>query len=183
MIVPSGKRREQVGQGPFKSDSIFDKLFEKIAIAAEGIPGPITQERPGSDELRQGLDRALGPGSNSPGISGNTPPQMGDLSPKDDVGLGREGVTPAGADPTGGNAPADQFLGPAPVENQDPVDGFAQERQKIRQFLGYKNFGVKMTPGTDGSMKVVVIPPQGQPVDVGGLLEGLQASCRWSMEG
>jgi hypothetical protein len=40
--------------------------------------------------------------------------------------------------------------------------------------LGYQNYGVKMSPGTDGSMKVVVIPPQGQPVDIGGLLEGLQ---------
>lgn len=174
MIVPAGKRREQVAQGPCKSESIFDKLFEKIAIAVEGAPSAPTATPPQGqdDELRRGLDQALGPGSNSPSISGNTPRQMGDVPPHEDVGLGRDGITPSGNTPSG-NAPADQFLGPAPVE-QEAVDGFAEERQKIRQFLGYQNFGVKMSPGNDGSMKVIVIPPQGQPVDIGGLLEGLQ---------
>ncbi len=172
MIVPSGKRRQQVAQGPFKSDSIFDQLFEKVAIAVDGVPGAPPQQKPGRNELSHGLDRALGPGSNDPSISGNTPRQMGDL-PQGDGGLGRDGITPSGGDPTRGNAPADQFLGPAPMENE-PVDGFSEERAKIRQFLGYSNFGVKMTPGNDGSMKVVVITPPGQPVDIGGLLEGLQ---------
>lgn len=177
MIVPSGKRRQQVAQGPFKNDSIFDQLFEKVAIAVNGVPGAPPQQqqqKPGTDGLSRGLDRALGPGSNSPGISGNTPHQMGDLSPGEDAGLGRDGITPSGSDPTQSNVPADQFLGPAPMENQEPVDGFAQERQKIRQFLGWRNFGVKMAPGNDGSMKVVIAPPQGQPVDIGGLVEGLR---------
>lgn len=60
MIVPSGKRREQVAQGMSRSGSIFDKLFDNVKISQTTLP-ETEHDRPNKpkdlkvDELQQTL--------------------------------------------------------------------------------------------------------------------------------
>ena len=146
MIVPSGKRRTQIAQGPCQNESIFDKLFEKVAIAVEGTPGgaPAAAPAPGKTDLSRGLEQALGPGSSSPGISGNAPQQMGDLQPEDDVGLGQDGIEPAGGPSEGMNQ---RGLRASPIEEGAQQQSTIQQAiPQLSQYLEGKSLELKATP-------------------------------------
>lgn len=170
MIVPAGKRKHQVNQGVSQYESLMDSdIFEKIAIGnlPGQLPGQVTNQvdtGPIGDAMSQG------------GLNRDRRPQ----DPNADLGVAGKhpnSIAPSGTPkaPKPSGVPADQFLGPAPVDDQQTaVDPYEEERQKIRQFVGYDNFGVDLTPGKDGTLEVTLIPPQGTPVDVGGLLQGLQ---------
>lgn len=169
MIIPAGKRRLQVNQGFTKHESIMDSdIFAKIAIGK--IPGHLPEENPKPPVDDTGIGDAMSQGGLKPKIN----------EEEEDPNLGVAGQNPKSIAPSGnprgqGNAPADQFLGPAPVDpNQGNVDPFERERQKIRQFVGYQNFAVDLKPDKSGGLEVILTPPQGTPVDVGGLLEALQ---------
>ena len=166
-IVPAGKRREQVNQGLLSNQYINnDDMFSKFAQGAASLiddPKPNRNQEPSSDLQQATMEGGL----NAPGQAdrheqgvdeGNPAPQ----SP--------QAVAPAGA-------PADQFLGPAPADpsQQQGVNPFEGEVQRIRQFIGYQHYGLDIKPqGTDGSLQVTIIPPQGQPVDIGQLMAGLK---------
>ena len=178
-IIPAGKRREQVAQGPLKNQSILDSvLFEKVAVTP-GALGPDKQQQPPQPEQPGGpLQDAMNNGSlghdqmaDNLEQDRNPPPEaLQDQQP---------GIAPAGG------APADQFLGPAPVDEsqQQGVDPYALEVQKIRKFIGFQNYGLKLDPQKDGSLQVNVIPPQGQPVDIGRLMEGLKQVTQGEWKG
>lgn len=175
MIVPVGKYKPQVNQGILQNRSIWNDELIKLALGNPSGSDDIA--KPG-DDLQQAMNEGgLGrdPGQPDP----NADPQLGL------AGQNPNSIAPAGGGiPAGGGTPADQFLGPAPMdESQQVGDPFEQERQKIRQFVGYQNFGVDLKPGSDGTLEVTLIPPQGQPVDVGGLLEGLQSSLGGQWKG
>ncbi|KKN50667.1 hypothetical protein LCGC14_0630510 [marine sediment metagenome] len=172
MIVPAGKRRQQVNQGGTKHEIIMNSdLFEKIALG--NLPGQMPEEITNQVDTGE-----VGDAMSQGGLGLRDPEQ--DRHPSD---LGVAGKNPKSIAPNGtqrpsrgtkGGSPADQFLGPAPVNPQENVvDPYEQERQKIRQFVGYNNFGVDLKPGKNG-LEVTLIPPPGTPVDVGGLLRALQ---------
>ena len=166
MIIPTGKRKLQVNQGCSKHESIVDNdIFEKIAIGK--LPGQDLADNQPKDPL--GVGDAMSQGGLAP------PPP--DKDPNADLGLAGSNprsIAPSGNPQKSQGHPADRFLGPAPVDTQQQVDPFETERQKIRQFVGFDNFGVDLKPGKAGDLEVTLIPPPGTPVDVGGLLQELQ---------
>ncbi len=175
-IIPAGKRREQVAQGPLKNQSILESvLFQKFGQGAGALVDTPEQKpkQPGND-LQQTMNSG---GLDHDGMAGN---QEQDRQPPPEAMQDQQpGIAPAGG------APADQFLGPAPVDagQQQGVDPYAVEVQKIRQFIGFQNYGLKLTPQKDGSLEVNVIPPQGQPVDIGRLMEGLKQVTQGEWKG
>ncbi len=169
-IVPVGNNKRQENQGSFKYESIMNSsLFDGItkeAIGSLAEPQDKGTRDPAIDRAMQQSDsRSLNPANieDSGRTTGVDPEQT-----HQDMSFGE----PEAHTQTTG-APADQFIGAAPQEGQDP-NPFEAERQKIRDFVGYTNFGVDLKPGNDGSLDVTLTPPQGAPVDVGGLLQALQ---------
>lgn len=177
MIVPAGKRKQQVKQGDFRSDFILDDIFEKQGIiGGPNIPTKMVEPKTPVDNT--GIGDAMSQGGLDPRRHDKLNPER---HSRDNVDLGLAGdnassIAPSGTPrDTSGGSPADRFLGPAPVDpQQQQVDPYEQERQKIRQFVGYQNFGVDLKPGKAGDLEVTLIPPAGTPVDVGGLLQELQ---------
>jgi len=157
-ITPNGRRKDQIRQGGYKNNSILDvDLFEKVAITGtEELRGGPTETPSISNDLQGALS---GGGLDHGGMAD----QLGaDRNPPDPQR--QPGIAPAGG------APADQFLGPAPVEDeaqQAGIDPYAEEMKRIRSYIGYQNYGLDVTPQKDQSLEIVVTPPPGQPVDIG----------------
>ncbi len=172
-IIPAGKRKEQVAQGPLKNQSILDSvLFNKFGQGAGSLIDDPKKPAPSEDLQRTMNSGGLGHDE----IAGfqeqdrNPPPEaMQDQQP---------GIAPAGG------APADQFIGPAPIDETQPgVNPYEQEVQKIREYIGYQNYGLDLTPQKDGSLEVVITPPPGQPVDIGQLMHGLKQVTQGDWKG
>lgn len=173
-IIPVGTRKEQVAQGPLQNQSILDSvLFRKFGIGASGLldepknrtspPGDLQQAMAGGSLDHDGMADQLAQDRNPP------PEAMQDQQPA---------IAPAGG------APADQFIGPTPVDQTQPgINPYEQEVQKIRQFIGYQNYGLELTPQKDGSLEVIVQPPPGQPVDIGQLMHGLKQVTQGDWKG
>ncbi len=171
MIVPAGKRKEQVNQGPLKNEvfSIHD-LFSKVAIT--GMPDlqdkdPRQQQGGPSSELSQTMQSGgLDHGGMADQLEGDRDPG---LSPQND-----QNIAPAGGAPTG--SPASRFLGPDPDaqgQQTDPNQLWAAERGKIRAFIG-NDFGMKLQQGNDGTFTVSLKPPGNMPVqDPTGFMDAL----------
>ena len=120
------------------------------------------------------VDRAMGSG----GLDMDRHNRQQDMGMQDPE-LGSAGGNPHSLSPSGpqqshGGHPADRFIGSTPDDQKDLPNPFELELQKIRQFVGYQNFGVDLKPGNDGTLSVTLTPPQGAPVDVGGLLQSMQ---------
>lgn len=174
-IIPVGTRKEQVAQGPLQNQSILDSvMFRKFGQGASGLlDEPKNQTRPPND-----LQQATAGGSlDHDGMADqldqdrNPPPEaMQDQQPA---------IAPAGG------APADRFIGPAPVDQnqQQGVNPYEQEVQRIREFIGYQNYGLELTPQKDGSLEVIVQPPPGQPVDIAQLMHGLKQVTQGDWKG
>lgn len=160
-IIPAGKRREQVAQGPLKNQSILDSvLFEKVAIA----PGALIDE-PAVDNPAQ-----------RPEPSSDLQNAMGDsrsrLNLQDDIPGAGAGQQPQGM---GTSSPASRFLGPDPDQQGqvDPNQLWAAERQKIRSFVR-NEFGFKLTQNSDGTFTVSLKPPGNVPIqDPTGFMDAL----------
>ena len=163
-IIPAGKRREQVAQGPLKNQSILDSvLFEKVAIAPGAlIDDPALDNSAQRPEPPSDLQNAMGDSQSRlnmqddiPGAgAGQQPPQMG-------MGTG---------------SPASRFLGQDPDQQgmqADPNQLWTAERQKIRGFIG-NDFGMKLTQNPDGTFTASLKPPGNVPVqDPTGFMDAL----------
>lgn len=175
-IIPVGTRKDQVQQGALKNQSILDSvLFKKIGQGAAALAPdkPKIPNRSPSD-----IQNVMNSGSlDHDGMAGN---QEQDRNPPPEALQDQQpSIAPAGG------APADRFLGPAPVEesSQQGVNPYEAEVQRIRQYIGYQNYGLKLNPQKDGSLEVNIIPPQGQPVDIGPLLSGLKQVTQGEWKG
>ncbi len=172
-IIPVGKLKKQVAQGPLQNQSILESvLCRKLGQGASGlIDEPKT--KPGNDLQQVMNDGSLDHDGMSDQLAQdrNPPPEaMQDQQPA---------IAPAGG------APADQFIGPAPVDQtqQQGINPYEQEVQRIRQFLGYQNYGLELTPQKDGSLEIIATPPPGQPVDIGQLMQGLKQVTQGEWKG
>lgn len=174
-IIPVGTRKEQVAQGPLQNQSILDSvLFRKFGQGASGlIDEPQKRTKPGDDLQQVMSDGSLDHAGMADHLEQdrNPPPEaMQDQQPA---------IAPAGG------APADQFIGPAPVDQtqQQGINPYEEEVQRIRQYIGYQNYGLDLTPQKDGSLEVVITPPPGQPVDIGQLMHGLKQVTQGDWKG
>jgi hypothetical protein len=102
MIVPAGKRRHQVNQGPFKNDYLWnDEHMQKLAITGlDTAPG----QKPANPQLQQTMNQSA-----SPSLSGQPP-----------AGAAQQSVQ--------GRYPGEQIQDPARQKKQDPAQqsGLAQ---------------------------------------------------------
>jgi len=174
MIVPAGKRKAQVAQGPLQNQSILDSvLFNKFGQGAGALVDNNPNKPKPSDDLQQTMnDGALGHDQMADQLEQDRMP------PPEATQDQQPAIAPAGG------APADQFLGPAPVDDAQQVGNpYDAEVQKIRQYIGYQNYGFEATPQKDGSLEITVIPPPGQPVDIGQLMNGLKQVSQGEWKG
>ncbi len=160
MIIPVGKRRDQVKQGGFKNDS-FDSLMDKIAITGTDT----LQDRP--PQPQQPPNQALQNAMSGGGLDFNDRANRLD-----------ESRAPGGM-PGGGIPQNDRF---SPNEQQDTnispflnTDGEAMseesaqmnqglmhERQKIKQAFQGPGFVVEISNASkDGSIELVATPRPG----------------------
>lgn len=175
MIIPAGKTKHQVSQGGFKYESFMDNdLFKNAQGASALVDDPVAKKT----QIPGDLQQALGAGGLDHDGMADTLDQDRNPPPEATQDL-QPGIAPAGG------APADQFIGPAPVDNsqQQGINPYEAEVQKIRQYLGYQNYGLDLTPQKDGSLEVIITPPPGQPVDIGNLLHGLKQVTQGDWKG
>jgi len=182
-IIPAGKRRKQIAQGAFKNESILDNiLFNKLSQGARGLIDDPAQSNPHvPNDLQQTMN------SGNLGFDEIANHQEQDRNPPPEAMQDQQSnITPAG------RSPADQFLGPTPVqENQQGVNPYEMEIEKIRQYIGYQNYGLKLDSSKDGILEVQIEPPPipedldeyTQPVDIGQLLSGLKQITQGEWKG
>ena len=171
MIVPVGKRRKQVNQGLLSNQHINnDDMFSKLAQGAASLIDdrkPNNHQEPSHDPSNELQQATMDGGLNGPGQADRHEQGVDERNP---APQSTQAVAPAGG------APADAFIGPAQVDPNDQSNNpFEAEVQRIRQFIGYQHYGLDIKPqGSDGSLEVTIIPPPGQPVDIGQLMAGLK---------
>lgn len=169
-IIPVGKRKDQVNQGPLQNQSILDSvLFKKFGQGAAGlIDDPAQKQKPDMQSGPSKLDNAMMQGTlNAPGQADQHEHQVDPLN--------QAPSSPQGVAPAGQGSPASRFLGQDPdAEGQvDPNQLWAAERQKIRNFIG-NDFGMKLTQKPDGTFTVSLRPPGNTPVqDPTGFMDSL----------
>lgn len=157
-IIPAGKRREQVAQGPLKNQSILESpLFKKFGQG----PGALVDDeerRVAPPELQQTMGESpsrLNMNGDVPGADAGRQPHQPDM---------------------GAGSPALRFLGPDPdADGQmaDPNQLWQAERQKIRNFIG-NDFGLNLVSTGDGTFTVKITPPRNIPVqDPSGFIDAL----------
>ncbi len=174
-IIPVGNRKDQVNQGPLKNQSILDSvLFQKIGQGANALAPDRAKPKPDQQAPPNDVDRAMGSGGLDHGGMANQLEQDRNPPPQNQ----QPSIAPAGA-------PADQFIGPAPIDEsqQQGENPYEAEVQRIRQYIGYQNYGLDLNPSSDGSLEVKIIPPPGQPVDIGGLMTGLKQVTQGEWKG
>lgn len=172
MIVPAGRRRDQVSQGLSKHDLFTEDLLRRFAITGQDA---LKDEK--SPPVPNDLQNAMNQSSN-PGMSGNMPGS----GKMDQNRMPGESQMPDEMPETGSRSPASQFLGADPEEDQGDVTAngmiLQQEQEKIRQYVG-NDFAVQVSANDDGTISAVVTPPNGVPInDPNSLAEGLMQAVR-----
>jgi hypothetical protein len=150
-IIPAGKRREQVAQGPLKNQSVLESaLFKKFGQGAGTLLDEEERATPSSD-----LQQTMGDSQSRLNMQDNIPGADAGQQPQPQQP--QQGMS--------GSSPASQFLGPDPdAQGQaDPNQLYMAERQKIRGFIG-NDFGMNLISGGDGTFTIKITPPGNVPV-------------------
>lgn len=158
-IIPAGKRREQVAQGPLKNQSILDSvLFEKVAIT----PGVL-----GDDSKKQNNpNQAAPPGQGAPSDVGNAlmqggldAPGQADQHEQQFDPMNQAPPSPQGIDPAGGPGESPFLQPPDPTDGQQQSSPVLQQMEQVEKVL--QGSGFKMSLREKGSGKWTI---QLQPV-------------------
>lgn len=163
-IIPVGKRREQVAQGPLKNQSILESdLFKRFGQTATSlVDDPVQkQQQPRPQQPQTDLEQAtMGGGLDRGSMADQL--EM-DRTPPNDMMQGQHGGGVAGA----GTSPAAQFLGQGEDEEQDsgmtPEAMYQQQEQLIRQFIR-DDFGLRLKANPDGTYTATIKPPAQVPI-------------------
>ncbi len=167
MIVPSGKRRQQIAQGQRPYESVWDCLDD---VTAQVDPKAFKLPGGESDDPQQNKDvaNALQQG-NAPGMSGrfNEPGGRapGDRAPKPEMGAGREmGVAPgmgAGLGDEVGNEVdnGNRWLQPDGTQEEVDPTGVLQETDALEQAAGrgFEN-RISVKKSSDGFEATIAMP-------------------------
>lgn len=165
MIVPSGKRRQQIAQGQRPYESILDDLdFDKIAqVQPKPFKLPQEEQSPGqlgdvATALQDGNDPGMSGRFNEPGnrAPGDRSPQpgmgadrgMGGLDEMNEPGVGNRWLTPDGSEDE------DQ-------QSQDIL--LLEEKRRLRNAAG-QGFAINMKRSKDGMFELILIPPRGYSI-------------------
>lgn len=147
MIVPSGKRRPQVNQGPLKNASIFDASFFKEAIGSPSFAPPA--------EVGPDLQNAMNSGGLDKFDQAQSQNSLDSPMPKGNS------VQPQG-EPVG-TSPAARFFGKSPEDEEaegsvSPERMYLNEQAKIRKFIG-NDMGMRLKDNQNGTFTVVLTAP------------------------
>ena len=154
-IIPAGKRREQVAQGPLKNQSILESaLFKKFGQVGALVDEEDRAAPPGDLQQTSDLQQTMGDSRSQLNMQDNIP----------GADAGQQSQLPQQSGMSG-SSPASQFLGPDPdAQGQaDPNQLYMAERQKIRGFIG-NDFGMNLISGGDGTFTIKIKPPGNVPV-------------------
>lgn len=182
MIIPAGKVRHQVNQGPFKNESTWNELLHKFAITGaelggNGKPAPKPPAKPPVDP---NLQKALGPGSNNPGMSGKPP--RGSAMPGAEDRMPGEPILPDTKQNPAPTQPASEFLQSKGTANDEGVDqAVTEEQAKVQRTLEMLKMqdSVIGNLGRDGGGLFMLTLQQAQPSSGGAMGQPQQAGTEF----
>lgn len=167
MIVPSGKRRQQIAQGDRPYESILDSLDDIVTAQVKPKPFKFPTydgSKPGNDELATALQSGNNPGMsglfNEPG--GRAP---GDRAPKPDIDSEQD-MNVSGPNTSPGMEAGNRWLAPDGSEDEEQASQdilLLEEKRKLRQAAG-QGFAINMKRSKDGMFELLLIPPRGYSI-------------------
>ena len=162
MIAPNGQIKNQINQGSFKNQTVWDSdLFKHIEtdpLLKIAIVDPLAKS---SNPVQNDVNRALDSGN----MRGNNIPKSPEL--KKDFGNPSDrmqGTMPSakGVGPSNNNN-LSPFLQPDGSEEQEQEIGLQQEKMKLRQAAG-PGFLINLKRSKEGAFELIILPPEGYKI-------------------